>query len=75
MWSNNQRDWTPYIAVLLPPFITEAAILNRGTDVGELLKIFTRSVTERAEEGGKYGGDNDDKGDNSYEGKEAEEDK
>ena len=51
MWSNKQQDWTPYITVLLPPFITEAAILNRGKDAGELLKIFARSVTERVEEG------------------------
>ena len=48
--SKNQRDWTPRNAVLLPPFLTEAAILNLESDAGELLKIFAQSVTERAEE-------------------------
>ena len=28
--SKNQQHWTPRNAVLLPPFLTEAAILNGG---------------------------------------------
>ena len=50
--SKKQRDWTQRNAVLLPPFITEATILNGWSDDGDLLKTFNRSVTERAEEGG-----------------------
>ena len=38
----------------------EAAILNEGLDVGDLLKIFSRSVTDRAEEGEDAYGDNND---------------
>ena len=37
--SKKQRDWTPRNAVLLPPFLVEAAILHGESDVGELLKI------------------------------------
>ena len=47
--SKNQRDWTPRNAVLLPPFLTEATILDEGSDSGELLKIFARYFTEIAE--------------------------
>ena len=43
-----QRDWQSLNAVLLPPFLTEAAILHGESDSGELLKIFTRSITEWA---------------------------
>ena len=43
--SKKQRDWTPRNAVLLPPFLTEAAILHRESDVGDLLKIFACSIT------------------------------
>ena len=57
--SKKQQDWMPRNAVLLPTFLTEAEILDGGTDAGELLKIFACSVTERAEEGGEDGGDND----------------
>ena len=35
-------------AVLLPPFLTEAAILHGKPDAGELLKIIARSITEWA---------------------------
>ena len=49
--SKKQRDWTPHNAVLLPLFLTEAAILNRESDAGEILKIFARSITEWAREG------------------------
>ena len=38
--SKKQRDWTPRNAVLLPPFLTQAAILHGESDVGDLLKIF-----------------------------------
>ena len=38
--SKKQRYWTPRNAVLLPPFLTEAAILHGESDVGDLLKIF-----------------------------------
>ena len=43
--SKNQQDLTPRNAFLLPPFLTEASILNEESDTGELLKIFARSVT------------------------------
>ena len=46
--SKKQRDWIPRNAVLLPPFLTEAAILHGESDAGELLKIFARSITEWA---------------------------
>ena len=49
--SKNQRDWTPGNAVLLLQSLTEVAIIDGGSDAGELLKIFARSVTERVEEG------------------------
>ena len=72
--SKKQQDWTPRNAVLLPPFIIEAAILEKGGDAGELLKIFSCSVTERAEEGEEVGGDdNDDDKKESKGGLEAEE--
>ena len=43
--SKKQRNWTSHNAVLLPPFLTEAAILYGELDAGELLKIFARSIT------------------------------
>ena len=46
--SKKQRDWTSRNAVLLPPFLTEAAIFHGKSDAGELLKIFARSITEWA---------------------------
>ena len=48
--SKKQRDCTPRNAVLLPPFLTEAANLHGESDPGELLKIFARSITEWAKE-------------------------
>ena len=33
MRSKNQQDWTPHNAFLLPPFLTEAAILNGESDM------------------------------------------
>ena len=41
----------PRNAVLLPPFLKEAAILHGHLDVGKLLKIFARSITECVKEG------------------------
>ena len=49
--SKKHRDWTPYNAVLLPPFPTEAAILHVESDAGKHLKIFARSIMEWAKEG------------------------
>ena len=46
--SKKQRDWTSRNAVLLPPILTEAAILQCESDADELLKIFARSITEWA---------------------------
>ena len=48
--SKKQREWTLRNAVLLPPFLTEAAILDRETSNEELLKIFAQYITERVEE-------------------------
>ena len=53
----------------------EAAILNGGSDAGELLKIFARSITERAEEVEDTGVGNDDGDDKSEGGVEVEEKK
>ena len=46
--SKKQRDWTSQNAVLLAPFLTEAAILHGKSDAGKILKIFARSITEWA---------------------------
>ena len=46
-----QQDWTPRNAVLHPQFVTEAEIINRGSDRGGILKSSARSVIERVEEG------------------------
>ena len=43
--SKKQCNWTSHNAVLLPPFLTEAAILHGESDADELLKIFARSIT------------------------------
>ena len=67
--SKKQYYWTPLNAFLFPPFLMEAAILDRGSDTGELLCIFACSVTERAEAGEEDGGDNkDNKDDDDSEG-------
>ena len=49
--SKKQWDWTLDNAVLLPPFITKAAILHGELDAGELLKIYNCSIKEWAKEG------------------------
>ena len=38
--SKKQRYWTSRNTVLLPPFLTEAAILHGESEAGELLNIF-----------------------------------
>ena len=43
-------DWTPRNAILLLTFLTEAAIIRRESDAGELLKFFARSIMDRAKE-------------------------
>ena len=43
-----QQDWTSRNAVLLPPFLTDSAILHSKSDAGKLLKIFACSITEWA---------------------------
>ena len=48
--SKNQRDWTPLNAVLIPTLLTEATILDGEISTEDLLKIFLRCITERAEE-------------------------
>ena len=55
----------PHITVLLPPFLTEAAILNRESDAGNILKIFACSLREWAKEGeDSRGEDGDDHNNN-----------
>ena len=44
--SKNQRYWTPPNTVLFPQFITEAAILHGEWDAGQILNIFSRSITD-----------------------------
>ena len=44
--SKKQREWNLLNTVLLPPFLTEAAILNRETSMEDLLKTFVRTITE-----------------------------
>ena len=38
--SKNQRYWTPCNTALLPPFLTEAAILHGESNAVDILKIF-----------------------------------
>ena len=54
--SKKQRDWTSRNAVLLPKFLTEAAILHGESDAGELLKVHHgvgagRGILERGRRG------------------------
>ena len=49
--SEKQRNWKLLNTVLLPSFLTEAAVLHRESDVVELLNIFARSITEWAKKG------------------------
>ena len=61
--SKKQRDWTPRNTILLPPFLKEAAILQRDSDTDELLKIFARSIMEwaKGEENTREADDKNDK--------------
>ena len=58
--SKKQQEWTPRNAVLLPPFLTEAAILQRELDAGKLQKMVARSITEWAKEGETTSGEDND---------------
>ena len=73
--SKKQRDWTPHNAVILSPFLTEAAILHGELDAGELLKIFARSITEWAKEEETVSKEDDKKDEDSKGGVETEEEK
>ena len=44
--SKKHRHWTPRNAVLLPPYLKEAAILHGELDEGDLLNIFARYIME-----------------------------
>ena len=68
-----QQDWMPRNAVLLLPFLMEAAILNGKPDTGDLLKIFARSITEWAKEGEDASGEDDNDDDKSKGSIEAKE--
>ena len=46
--TKKQRDWQSLNTVLLPPFLTEVAILHGESDAGELLKSFAWAITEWA---------------------------
>ena len=46
--SKKQRDWHSLNTVLLPPFLTEVAIIHGKSDAGEPLKIFARLIMEWA---------------------------
>ena len=46
--STKQRDWTPRNAILLPTFLTEAAILHDKSDAGKILNIFACFIKEWA---------------------------
>ena len=48
--SKKQRYWTPHNAVLLPSFLAEAAIPHRESEAGEILNIFSHSITNWAKE-------------------------
>ena len=65
MRSKKHRYWTPLNAVLLPTFLTEAAIIHWESDAGNLLKIFARSIIEWAKEGGFISEADDDNNEDS----------
>ena len=58
--SKKKRHWTSLNAVLLPTFLTEAAILDRKTSVEDILKTFTRTIPERVD------GEEEDYGDKDH---------
>ena len=49
--SKKQRDKSLRSTVPLPPFLTEAKILEGEMTAEEILNIFARSITERVDEG------------------------
>ena len=73
--SKKHREWTPRNVVLLTPFIMEATILHRESDVGEILKIFARSITEWTKEVGNTSEEDEDNGNNIVINIEAEDEK
>ena len=62
-------------AGILLPFITEAVILHEESDVGEILNIFARFITEWEKEGENISGTDDDNDNNMEVTIEAEEKK
>ena len=63
--SKKQRHWTPRNAVLLLPFLAEAAILHGESYAGELPNVFSRSITKWAKEGKTASGADDDNNNDS----------
>ena len=73
--SKKQQDCTPRNAALLPPFLTETAILHGESDAGDLLKVFARSITEWAKEGETTSGEDDNNAEDSKVSIEAKDEK
>ena len=47
--SKKQRDWVALNIVLIPPFLTEAAIFDNKTEVENLLKVFVKCIDSKGE--------------------------
>ena len=60
--SKKQRDWAPLNVALLPPFLTEAELLDGDNSAEDILKIYARTITELAAEDDEDDEDEDDKG-------------
>ena len=73
--SKKQWDWTPHNAILLPPFLTEAAILDCDSDEGKLLNIFALSIIDWEKESENTSGYAAAADDNGEDGVEAEDKK
>ena len=73
--SKKQWDWTPHNAVLLPPFLTEAAIFHGESNTGKILKIFACFITDWEKEGENTSGADDNKYKDSEVTIEAEDEK
>ena len=65
----------PRNAVLLPPLLTEDAILHMESDTGNILKIFDRFITEWAKERVTASGEDNDNNKDSKVSVESEEEK
>ena len=52
--SKKQRDWVALNAVILPPFLTEAAILDVKTSAANLLKVFAKCISTKGVEEEEY---------------------